>query len=657
MKIFILSLFILVVFFEFTSGVVAQTNVGSKLIILDPGHTNPDKFGEGKADENILNLQIAAKAKSLLEANGYSVQLTRASGEGGRNYYQDLQDRVDLANNSRANIYVSVHLDNKTGAKAKQITAFYRRPNDSESRRLGKNVSDALAEQLSGYKSTNPEPGDYYVLNPAGSETDCSGGKVRSYGSACDIYAVQRGLSMPGIIQEIFPGNVSYSTLSNSVDSIALGYCNGIAQYLDNKTCSNSAQLNSQASSSPRVSCPVEGGKIITPSYDANPVSGHCGRSYGYSCQCGTTGRRAKAIDIDTSADQDVVLPTIEGKNIIWYFMEALCAGTGTHPNCADSNGGTGAMYTFKGTESANPSERWYIQFVHMNQSALKLKVGGDYEAGQVVGKTDGTAHVHAVLGRNLNEQDGRVTGVDDCGPGWLPSDFMCDPSKQPPQNQPQNQVLPNNGTKSEASFCTKVGNPTTPMPEVCRSPAPGGQSVSLPEGTASCVGNAFYCQGDPKWSGTCFLAAAGCGPTSMAIVLSSFGDTMTPPEVDAIFQRRGWRPCDDAGSKMPAAIQTLLPEMGYTYKYLNGEEPLNLQVAKEYLEKGYLIIGSVFPHIFVVDGVDVANNKVHLRDPANCNPAGSWNSNSAPWTGASGKSYSWYYAYAVKKETAVCSN
>lgn len=110
------------------------------------------------------------------------------------------------------------------------------------------------------------------------------------------------------------------------------------------------------------------------------------------------------------------------------------------------------------------------------------------------------------------------------------------------------------------------------------------------------------------------------------------------------IFQKRGWRACGNNPSSMETAIQTLLPENGYEYKALGA--PLNLERAQEYLNAGYLIIGSTSNHIFVIDGVDITNQTLRLRDPGRCeNKDGVVRSASAPWNGEA-----LYYSYAVKK-------
>lgn len=219
--------------------------------------------------------------------------------------------------------------------------------------------------------------------------------------------------------------------------------------------------------------------------------------------------------------------------------------------------------------------------------------------------------------------------------------------------------------TRSNMS-CVAVGSSPGEKPAICTQQAQtdptgggmigpiGGGPVELEACGQSadgsnimCIkpGYVFYCQGDPRWGNTCSMASAACGPTTMAMILSAYGDTILPPDMDKMFQQRGWRACGDSPSYMQTAVQKLLPEMGYEYHALGV--PLNLGRAQEFLDAGYLIIGSTFGHIFVIDGVNPQNNTVRLRDPGRCeNAGGVIRSASTPWGGQS-----LYYAYAVKKK------
>lgn len=260
-----------------------------------------------------------------------------------------------------------------------------------------------------------------------------------------------------------------------------------------------------------------------------------------------------------------------------------------------------------------------------------------------------------------------------DAGEGLnLPEDTATSDESQTVQAPSAQQPPPASVTASQRTTtsnmsCVAVGNaPAEFKPAVCSQQSQSDTGFIGPiEGTGptaeycgvdptgqviTCYkpGNVFYCQGDARWGSTCSMASAACGPTTMAMILSAFGDTILPPDMDKIFQQRGWRSCGDNPSYMQSAVQTLLPEMGYEYHALGV--PLNLTRAQEYLDAGYLIIGSTFGHIFVIDGVNPANNTLSLRDPGRCeNKDGVVRPASAPWGGQA-----LYYAYAVKKKPTV---
>lgn len=158
------------------------------------------------------------------------------------------------------------------------------------------------------------------------------------------------------------------------------------------------------------ASCPVPGGKITTPSYNANPQTGHCGGGYKFDCNCGTSGRRAKAIDIATNG-KNVILPTINGQSVTWTLT------TKGYPVNSGEGGGVGHLFSAQ----AGP-DKWYLDMLHLEQT--QLIEGQSYPSGTVVGKSAIT-HVHTTIGKNLKERV--VPGSSsDCDSGWIPSDFMC---------------------------------------------------------------------------------------------------------------------------------------------------------------------------------------------------------------------------------------
>lgn len=190
----------------------------------------------------------------------------------------------------------------------------------------------------------------------------------------------------------------------------------------------------------------------------------------------------------------------------------------------------------------------------------------------------------------------------------------------------------------------------------------PPGPPGPIPEGPVSVV---YYCQGNTSWASTCSLGSAGCGPTTVAMILSSYGYIQTPPQVDQTFQTNRWRTCGYHGSQLTTAISSSwFSGLGFEKgPNLVSGTSFDVQEAKKYIDQGYLIIGSSrsFPcancrvpgalvdHIYVVGGVDPVTNTVDIRDPNNCSYADGNDENQAKRF-RDARSFAWYYAYPVKR-------
>jgi len=91
-----------------------------RTVILDPGHGGKDPGATNSlGTEAFYNLKVAGRTKSLLEAKGYKVVLTRKSDQ-----FLSLQERVNIANAIRDNaVFVSIHF-NSGGRDARGIETF-----------------------------------------------------------------------------------------------------------------------------------------------------------------------------------------------------------------------------------------------------------------------------------------------------------------------------------------------------------------------------------------------------------------------------------------------------------------------------------------------------------------------------------------------------
>lgn len=80
-------------------------DVSNPLIVIDAGHGGKDNgCSRGNIDEKDINLSIAMKIKEQLNILGYEVLMTREGDET-----ITLEERVRLANESNASLYISIH--------------------------------------------------------------------------------------------------------------------------------------------------------------------------------------------------------------------------------------------------------------------------------------------------------------------------------------------------------------------------------------------------------------------------------------------------------------------------------------------------------------------------------------------------------------------
>ena len=205
------------------------------------------------------------------------------------------------------------------------------------------------------------------------------------------------------------------------------------------------------------------------------------------------------------------------------------------------------------------------------------------------------------------------------------------------------------------------------PVESVKEAFACSHEKPPLPTTEGGGVGNfKFYCQGNPAWANNCTLGQAGCGPTSMAMILTNFGVVKTPEQVDAEFRNNNFRTCGDTGSQMEGSNgvfkSTWLKDMGFEVgPNLVIDGKLDAEEAKKFIDKKYLIVGSsdrfrgqtnsVFSHIFVIQDVSTQDRTFVIRDRENCSySTGEENKQNLVQPIISPKIPSWKYAYPIIK-------
>lgn len=227
---------------------------GHGVIVLDPGHRGGESgavyrnnAGTAELYEKDINLQIAYRLRILLEADGYRVVLTRESDtgvvetstlEGITGYSRiraDLQARVDIANQIKADLFISIHNNGGNSTETRGTLTYYSlsRPFGDKNLILAELVQEGILNQLNdiGY-----QPIDLGIHDDA---------NFRVFrGRAYNLFVLgpedserrhNRATQMPGILGEsLFLTNHQEAALLSSdegMEALARGYHDGIVAY------------------------------------------------------------------------------------------------------------------------------------------------------------------------------------------------------------------------------------------------------------------------------------------------------------------------------------------------------------------------------------------------------------------------------------------
>jgi len=161
----------------------------------------------------------------------------------------------------------------------------------------------------------------------------------------------------------------------------------------------------------------------------------------------------------------------------------------------------------------------------------------------------------------------------------------------------------------------TKVGSPGS-QPSL--PPGCGTDSTTVVTGKVP-----LYKQWDPRWGGNSYgcgstIAEAGCGPTSLAMVMSYYtGRIILPSETAAVSISKGWRLCGNGTAWAAMTGMPALPQYGLKSKAVSWAE------AKKYLAQGLPIIQSQSNgyfthggHFIVITGMSADGKTFYINDP-----------------------------------------
>lgn len=131
--------------------------LSGKIIYLDPGHGGPDGGAVGKElMEKEIALKITQIARDYLQEQGALVILTREHDEDlasddtkgySRRKSEDIRKRVEMINNSEADLFLSIHLNAIPSPKWRGAQTFYDRKYQ-ENEAIAKFIQDELRRNL-----------------------------------------------------------------------------------------------------------------------------------------------------------------------------------------------------------------------------------------------------------------------------------------------------------------------------------------------------------------------------------------------------------------------------------------------------------------------------------------------------------------------------
>ena len=103
-----------------------------KKVVIDAGHggTDPGSIGRRGLREKVANLDIAKRLSSLLKSGGLEVVMTRSSDTS-----VSLERRVAIANNSGADLFISIHSNANRVRSLNGFEVYYVSPEVSDSKR------------------------------------------------------------------------------------------------------------------------------------------------------------------------------------------------------------------------------------------------------------------------------------------------------------------------------------------------------------------------------------------------------------------------------------------------------------------------------------------------------------------------------------------
>lgn len=137
--------------------------VWGRTVVIDAGHggKDPGAISSYGYEEKTVNLDVALQIAQILRDRGLRVIMTRDSDE-----FIELEERADIANRNRADIFISIHADSSAKSNTNGFTLYVERSSSWASTSLA-NAIDNRMTQI-GISNNGVKKADYRVLTHTG---------------------------------------------------------------------------------------------------------------------------------------------------------------------------------------------------------------------------------------------------------------------------------------------------------------------------------------------------------------------------------------------------------------------------------------------------------------------------------------------------------
>jgi N-acetylmuramoyl-L-alanine amidase len=152
-------------------GAETYRSPGPFTVVIDAGHGGSDNGTvAGDAREKDINLALALKVKALAPEYHINVLLTRETDElaGGKSdIHASLEYRVEMAKENKADLFVSLHVDNSAGGPRRHGFGVFVSPDNAhfaECQRLGSALLDAVRPTYAADQLLHQPTQGVYIL-------------------------------------------------------------------------------------------------------------------------------------------------------------------------------------------------------------------------------------------------------------------------------------------------------------------------------------------------------------------------------------------------------------------------------------------------------------------------------------------------------------